>query len=413
MNRKGRMHYAWWIVVSGFFLNLAGIGIIMNCMGVFYKPVIESQGFTRGAFALYFSIAALSMMVVAPFMGKILERRNIRVVMGICTALMSVSFALFSQCTTLAHFYALSVFLGIGSAGTHIIPVSMMITNWFEEKRGLAMGIVFSATGIGGFIFNPFSNWLIEQYGWQTAYLVLGIIVGVCTIPVAVFLVSARPAEKGLAPYGAVAGSPGATADAVPGLTARAALRAPAFWFLAVMILFIAVANMGVLHHIVPYLTDIGVDAGTAASLMSLHMAVLVAGKLVMGDLSDRLGLMRSLLLCIAGLTVSIGLLFGAAMFWIAVLFNVLFGFAISVRTVLPPLMTAACLGPRHFGVIYGFLNVFTTLGTAIGVPLSGYIHDFTKNYHAAFALYIALGVLAAVFGVLALRGAKFARAGH
>ncbi len=411
MKEKGRMHYAWWIVVSGFFLNLAGIGIIMNCMGVFYKPVIESLGFTRGSFALYFSIAALSMMVVAPVMGKVLERRNIRVVMGICTVLMSASFALFSQCTTLAQFYALSVFLGIGSAGTHIIPVSMMVTNWFEEKRGLAMGIVFSATGIGGFIFNPFSNWLIENHGWETAYLVLGIIVGACTVPVAVFLVRARPQEKGLSAYGARALPEGSDAQAVPGLTGREALRTASFWFLAVMILFIAVANMGVLHHIVPYLTDTGMDPATAANLMSLHMAVLVVGKLVMGDLSDRMGLMRSLVLCILGLTVSIGLLFGATAFWIAVLFNVLFGFAISVRTVLPPLMAAACLGPRHFGVIYGFLNVFTTLGSAIGVPLSGYIHDVTRNYHAAFALYIALGVLAAIFGILALRGARFARA--
>jgi sugar phosphate permease len=410
MKQKGRMHYAWWIVVSGFFLNLAGIGVIMNCMGVFFKPVIESLGFTRGSFALYFSIAALSMMVVAPVMGKVLERRNIRVVMGICTVLMSVSFALFSQCTTLAQFYVLSIFLGIGSAGTHIIPVSMMITNWFEEKRGLAMGIVFSATGIGGFIFNPFSNWLIENHGWQTAYLVLGIIVGICTIPVAIFLVRARPQEKGLAAYGTHALPEGAEVQAVPGLTGREALRTPAFWFLAVMILFIAVANMGVLHHIVPYLTDIGMDSATAANLMSLHMAVLVVGKLLMGDLSDRMGLMRSLVLCILGLTVSIGLLFGATVFWIAVLFNVLFGFAISVRTVLPPLMASACLGPKHFGVIYGFLNVFTTLGTAIGVPLSGYVHDVTRNYYMAFALYIALGVLAAIFGILALRHARFAR---
>ena len=109
MSQKGRIHYAWWIVVAGFFLNLAGIGIIMNSMGVFFKPVIESLGFTRGSFALYFTIAALAMMVMAPLMGKLLERYNIRLVMGICTTLMTVSFALFSQCTTLAQFYERSL----------------------------------------------------------------------------------------------------------------------------------------------------------------------------------------------------------------------------------------------------------------------------------------------------------------
>ncbi|MCU0844491.1 MAG: MFS transporter [Spirochaetes bacterium] len=264
MGEKGRIHYAWWIVVAGFLLNLAGIGIIMNSMGVFFKPVIESLGFTRGSFALYFTIAALAMMVMAPLMGKLLERYDIRLVMGICTTLMTVSFALFSQCRTLGQFYALSIFLGIGSAGTHIIPVSMMITNWFEEKRGLAMGIVFAATGIGGFIFNPFSNWLIENHGWANAYLVLGIIVGICTIPMALFIVRVRPADKGLAPYGAKPGGTAHEEAAASGFTAREALRAPAFWLLAGMILFIAVANMGVLHHIVPYLTDIGTTSASA-----------------------------------------------------------------------------------------------------------------------------------------------------
>lgn len=143
------MFYGWWIVVGSFFLNFAGIGIIMNSMGVFIKPVSESLGFTRGGFTLYFTVAALAMMVMAPVMGKLLERYNIRLIMTVCTTMMATSFALFSQCRTLPQFYILALFLGIGSAGLHIIPVSMMITNWFIDKRGLAMGVVFAATGVG------------------------------------------------------------------------------------------------------------------------------------------------------------------------------------------------------------------------------------------------------------------------
>ena len=155
MKSGQKIFYGWWIVVGSFFLNFAGIGIIMNTMGVFIKPVTESLGFTRGGFTLYFTIAALSMMVMAPVMGKLLERYNIRLIMTVCTTMMAASFALFSQCRTLKQFYLVAVFLGIGSAGSHIIPVSMMITNWFIDKRGLAMGIVFAATGVGGLIFNP------------------------------------------------------------------------------------------------------------------------------------------------------------------------------------------------------------------------------------------------------------------
>jgi len=73
----------------------------------------------------------------------------------------------------------------------------------------------------------------------------------------------------------------------------------------------------------------------------------------------------------------------------------------------LPPLMIARVLGQKHFAVIYGFLNIFTTLGTAVGVPLSGFIYDYTKSYHMAFALYIVLCIIAALAGIAVMAQAK------
>ncbi len=403
MTSKRRIFYGWWIVGGAFFLNFAGIGIIMNTMGVFIKPVTESLGFSRGGFTLYFTIAALSMMVMAPVMGKLLERFNIRLIMTVCTTMMAVSFALFSQCRTLTQFYLAAVFLGIGSAGSHIIPVSMMITNWFIDKRGLAMGIVFAATGVGGMIFNPLANWIILNYSWQAAFLTFGLVIGLASIPTALFIVRAKPADEGLLPYGGEAALARQSATEQGGLTATEAFRTSAFWLLALIILLIAVANMGVLHHIVPYLTDLGYSSTTATTLMSLHMAMLIVGKVLAGSLADRLGLLKSYLLLMIGLMLSIALLYGSHWMWVAVVFNILFGFSIAVRTVLPPLMTARVLGQRHFAVIYGFLNIFTTLGTAVGVPLSGFIYDATKSYHLAFALYIGLCLITAAAGTLVL----------
>jgi len=403
MTSERKIFYGWWIVVGAFFLNFAGIGIIMNTMGVFIKPVTESLGFTRGGFTLYFTISALSMMVMAPVMGKLLERYNIRLIMTVCTAMMATSFALFSQCRTLTQFYIVAVFLGIGSAGSHIIPVSMMITNWFIDKRGLAMGIVFAATGVGGMIFNPLANWIILNYSWQAAFLTFGLVIGLASIPTALFIVRAKPADMGLLPYGGEAALARQSAAEQGGLTATKAFRTGAFWLLALIILLIAVANMGVLHHIVPYLTDLGFSSTTATTLMSLHMAMLIFGKVLAGSLADRLGLLKSYLMLMVGLMVSIALLYGSQWMWVAVVFNILFGFSIAVRTVLPPLMTARVLGQKHFAVIYGFLNIFTTLGTAVGVPLSGFIYDATKSYYLAFALYIGLCLITTAAGIAVL----------
>lgn len=153
-----KMFYGWWIVIGGFILNFIGIGIAFNALGIFFKPVVETFGFSRGAFSFYFTIAALAMTFAAPVVGKLIEKFDVRLVVGICTLILAVSFAAFSQCKTLTQFYILAVFVGIGHAGSHIIPVSTMINNWFREKRGLAMGIVYTATGVGGLIFNPLGN---------------------------------------------------------------------------------------------------------------------------------------------------------------------------------------------------------------------------------------------------------------
>ena len=403
MKSGQKIFYGWWIVVGAFLLNFVGIGIIMNTMGVFIKPVAESLGFTRGGFTLYFTIAALSMMVMAPVMGKLLERYDIRIIMTVCTTMMAASFALFSQCQTLTQFYIAAVFLGIGSAGSHIIPVSMMITNWFVDKRGLAMGIVFAATGVGGLIFNPLANWIIINYSWQATFLTFGLIIGAISIPTAIFIVRAKPADMGLLPLGGEAALSRQSATEMEGLTATQAFRSSAFWLLALIILLIAIANMGVLHHIVPYLTDLGFSSTTATMLMSLHMTMLVFGKVLVGGLADR-GLLKAYLICMIGLVISISLLYGAQWMWIAIVFSVLFGLSIAVRTVIPPLMTARVLGQKHFAVIYGFLNIFTTLGTAIGVPLSGFIYDWTKSYSLAFALYIGICLIAAAAGIVVMK---------
>ena len=90
--------------------------------------------------------------------------------MGIATTLLALSFFLYSQSTQLIHFYLLSIVLGIGSAGTHVIPVALLITNWFKEKRGVAIAIALAGSGIGGMLFNPVANYLITTYSWQSAY---------------------------------------------------------------------------------------------------------------------------------------------------------------------------------------------------------------------------------------------------
>jgi MFS family permease len=278
-----------------------------------------------------------------------------------------------------------------------------MITNWFIEKRGLAMGIIFAATGIAGVIFNPLANWIILNYGWQTAYRVLGLIMGLTMIPTAALIIRSKPSDKGLIPYGGQEAIERQPLSDMGGLTATEALRSSSFWWLALLIFFVGLVGTGMVTNIVPYFTDIGYSSTTAAKLMSIHMIMLVIGKVSAGYLCDRVGILKSYLLCMAGVMIAILFLFGAQWVWLAILHSFLYGLAIGVRNVLPPLMTSRALGEKHFAVIFGYLNIPTTLSTALGAPLAGFIYDWTKSYNIAFMLYIILCIISAIAGVAAL----------
>jgi len=407
---KKKVFYGWWIVAGGFILNFIGIGIGINAIGVFFKPVVESLGFSRGDFSLYFTIAALSMTFAAPVVGKLMEKFDVRLIMGFSTMLLAASFALYSQCTTLLHFYLLSILVGIAHGGSHIIPVSTMISNWFKKKRGLAMGIVFSATGLGGLLFNPLSNWLILEYGWRQTYILLGIIIGVVCIPTAVFLMRISPEQVGLNPDGVERQDAPEKEAISAGLTLGEFIKTGAFWFLAFMVMFINVINMGIQQHLIPYLTDLKHSSTFAANIMGLYLGMTVVGKLTLGHISDTRGLAKGLILFLAILVVGILTLFDARLALFAILFAVIYGIGNAVQTIMPPLMTSECSGLKHFALIYGIISIFSTLGSAVGMPLSGYLYDWQGNYDVAFVLYIALAIVAAALGVCALRSAPFKR---
>jgi len=413
--RDRKVFYGWWIVAGGFVLNFIGIGIGINAIGVFFKPVTESLGFGRGDFSLYFTIAALSMTVAAPIVGKLMEKYDVRLIMGICTALLALGFGLYSRCSTLPQFYLLSILVGIGHGGSHIIPVSTMIGNWFKEKRGLAMGIVFTATGLGGVLFNPLADWLIRTYGWRQSYVILALVIGLTCVPTSIIVMRLSPRDKGLVALGATeegSSAEGSTLAApVEGLSLGDFVKRPAFWFLALMVLLINTLNMGIQQHLIPYLTDLGHDSSFAADIMGLYLGMTILGKLVLGRLCDIGGLAKGLVIFIALVVLGILALLGSRLALFAVLFGLVYGFGNAIQTVLPPLMTSELAGMRHYPLIYGIVSIFQTLGSGIGTPLSGYIYDSRGSYAPAFWLYVAMACLAAAFGILAMRGRRLGAA--
>jgi len=417
MPQKSRsIFYGWWIVAGGFILFFFGIGLGINTVGIFIEEIVSSMGFTRGGFSLFFTIAAVSMMFAAIVIGKLIEKFNIKIIMGICTFLFALGFGLYSQCRTLTEFYLTSVLMGVGSAGVHIIPVTTMVNNWFVKKRGLATGIVFAGTGIGGLVLNPFVTWLIEtnylhkQYGWESAFIICGVLAGAICLPIVFFIMKKTPQEMGLLPDGND-GSANDGGAQISGDTVKEAVKTPEFWLVAAMALLFSLLNMGINQHLFSYFkAEVGFTASAASMIVGGYLGMTVFGKIAIGQITDRTSLSFGISMFIAIIIAGVVILINAKYLWIAVLFVVVFGFGNVIQTVVPPLVTAECFGLLQYGLIFGIISVFMTIGSGIGTPLSGFIYDRMGSYKPAFMLYIALLVLSLLIALMALKRARYKR---
>lgn len=402
MKLEGKIYYGWWIVLASFFLMFAGVGILINCIGVFYSAVLRGLGFSRGAFGFHVTLLALSKMASFPVMGRLLVRYSSQWIIGLCVLVTGAGFAAYSQCTQLWHFYLVAVVVGIFGAGTSILPASTLLTNWFVDRRGLAMGIAFTGSGVGGMICNPLAQWVIDHWGWQSAYVVLGVTFVAVTLPFAVFVIKLHPAMKGLTPPGA--GDGPADVPRLFGSSTAGALGSITFWILAVSFLLLQLLHLAIQNNIPIYLHDLGYLTSFAASVMAAFMGLQVLGKLILGFILDRWGPGTGIVFGISLYIVALLAFVSAGNVSAVMLFVVAFALACPLVTVLPSYLTGDIFGNLDYGTLYGIVQVFATIGTAVSMPLTGYVFEKTGSFLPVWYLFIGVALVILLLLFTALR---------
>ncbi|CDX03577.1 Sugar phosphate permease [Desulfitobacterium sp. LBE] len=388
MNKKA--HHAWWIMISCGTISFCVLGVVMACSGIFFKPVCDYLGVSRGAFSLYMTIIYLAMFIVLPIAGKKMPTANFKKFLIAAMAVFTLTFAAMSQFTSLYHWYAAGVLMGISGAFVMFLPIPILINNWFKQKVGFALGLALAMSGVGGTLFNPVGAYIIQNYGWRTGYLALGLIAFAITMPFMIFVVRFKPAEMGLEPYGAaeaaataqVQPQAGAKPAELPGVTAGQALKSPAFY---TALIFAGMMTMSgtVQTHIPGYVTSIGLSAIVGGFAISMTSFGIIFGKLVMGYLNDKIGLSKAIttgtVLSAAGLITILAAGSNTTLLYVGAF---IFGFGgISMGTVMPPMVVRQFFGQKDFSSIFSNIQSITTLLMAFAMTLYGFIFDLSKSY--------------------------------
>jgi MFS family permease len=400
------LFYGWWVAGASFTILLVTVGIGLYGPPVFLVPLQEHFGWSRAAIAGGSAVAGLTAGLVAPLVGILIDRYGSRRVMVVGALVMGSAFCLLSAVQSLWQLYALNVIAAVGISCVAWIPNQTLISNWFTRKRGLAMGITNSGIGFGGLAMPILAGFLIGDFGWRVAFMVLGSVVLVVVVTVTVLVVRSKPEDMGLLPDGEpMAPEPpgGAPSEgieegsAVAGLTLQQAFRTGAFWMLSLTHVLWTFGSMSAIGHFPAFLRDLGFDDKRAAAYLGFAIGFSVAGRLSLGPLADRVAKRRLMSLALLVHALAMLCLFPVDSPTSLLGFVILFGMGLGGAAVLVPLLIGEFFGLRTFGGILGVVTISATLGAAVGPVVTGRIFDVTGSYHQAFILHIISFTAAAV----------------
>lgn len=420
--KQGKFFYGWWIVIGGLLIMATCYTIFINCIPLFQTHIVEDLGITVGEFNTGVSICTVMAVFASLVIGRLTDRYSARVLAAVTVVTSAVVLVGFSFITQVWQLYALCVVAGmVVVAGTRLL-VSVVISNWFTLKRGLAVSIALSGSGLGGVVLSPVTSAMIVSYGWRPAFLLLAVICLVVALPIAVVTFHTRPSDRGLKPYG-TGQVEKQKADRSPdkpvvvSIGWRVLRKNVGFWLLVLGFVMMGVTNGAVITNSIANMTSVtvnGVEVVTgghsvmwAGTVWSFYLAVVIVAKISLGAVYDRWGLRAGTLLgTTASVAAGIALCF-ASTDWGPILACLFFGIATCMGTVAPPIMVVKEYGKKELGTVTGIVTAFEMFGAAVGAVVSGIMFDSFLSFVPVWIMVIVASVL---MGVLLLGSIPAAR---
>ena len=404
--RKRGMFYGWWIVIAGGLGMSITAGINFHGFGNFIIPLTNEFGWNRTTISGLFSLARMESGLLGPLEGWLVDRVGPRRLMIFGIPLMGVGYILMSRVNSLAAFFFVYIFaITLGNSLGMSTPMAAAVANWFNRKRGLAFGIMWSGVGLGG-LFVPAVGWLIAAYNWRIASVVIGVFIIVMGIPIAA-LMRHRPEPYGYMPDGEEPDTDDETGevrrrqqpDLSQDFTAREALMTSSFWYLTLSIAARSLVSGGVGLHLVPYFVDLGASDVFAATLAGAVGVLSIPGRFGLSAVSDYLNRRYVMAVSLFLMTIAIVFMARATSVTQVLPFLVLYAAAQGGISVIPQSLIAEYFGRRAYATIQGFRGTIQMIGIIIGPLVSGYVFDTTGSYEWAFmgfgaASLVSLGLV-------------------
>jgi predicted MFS family arabinose efflux permease len=387
--------YPGWGVAAAAFVGVmtSFAPIVPYTFSLFLNPLHQAFGWQRATIDGGFALAAITVSLVSPLIGILLDRFPPRRIILPCIFVFACALGSLSRLGgNSLQFFVTFFAMGLVANGTAQFAYTRTMLTWFRKHRGFALALILTGSGVGSIWIPPATQWFISHQGWRSAYAFLGAI-AILGFPLTALLVRNRPE----APQ---------HAERVPqsGATVGAALRSAAFWVLAVITILSAFSENGLVTNLAAILTEHGVSGQGAAWALSVRGGSGIVARLLVGLLVDRLSPQRiqTFVLALAA-TGTMVLAFARTPF--AVLLGAaLLGIGLGSEADVAPYLLARYFGRKHFSVLYGLTWTAYAIGGATGPVVVGHLYDKVGSYQPRLIVSLAIVAFASAAVSLLLR---------
>jgi MFS family permease len=392
------------MVLVAFCIDFVAVGFFFYSYGVFFKAIAEDFGGSRLGVAIGLTVTNAVGAIAAPYVGRALDKYPLRNVMGIGALFMAFGFLGLSFVQNELQFYlVLGLFIGFGASSMGNLATSKLVTNWFDKRRGTALGIAAAGVSLSGVIMPYISAELIENFGWRQGFLVYSAFTFLVVVPLIFRLVISRPEDVGLRPDGAmpIKFDDGTIVPPVektpPKMRLLELFKEHNFRMIVLTFSLLFCSMSATLTHMIPRLTDFGYTLVEASLVMSLCAGFGVVGKLSFGWLSDRLSVRKVMAIVIFMQFTGQYLMFSSLDYLTFAVGASMFGYGVGGVVPMHGAVVGKTFGRDRFGAVLGLMRPAMFPIQILGVPFAGWIFDVTGSYDIAFQVFLGLYFLAAL----------------
>lgn len=385
----------WWVVaVSLFGISTGPAAFGLASIGVVAEPLGRETGWTRTEISAAVSAMMICTALFLPIAGRLIDRFGARRVLLPSLGLLALCMAGLSQVQTYWQFVACYVGMGSLAVGTNSTAYMRIIAGWFDHRRGLAIGIAGSGTGLGFAYVPVLTQALVEFDGWRVSFLGLAAVLVLVTLPLTALVLREAPAHEAEHDRDDAGGGQG-------GATMAQALRKPDFWLLGGIFVVLAFVLYGLIPHLVPLLQDRGVDPASAAGIASLFGLAAFGGRLLIGFMVDRFDARRIALVFFILSGFGLALLAAPLPIWAFVAAALLLGGSLGAEVDMLAYLTSRYFGLRAFAQIFSTLFAAVMVAMGLGPLAFGAVFDATGSYGSILAIGAPTCLLAALLVLL------------